>query len=302
MSKIILFYKYVDIQYPKRIAKWQQKICSDLQLKGRVIIAHEGINSTLGGTDQQIERYKRLMEQHELFGSIDFKESAGGADCFPRLSIKVKNEIVRMGVDPAVLTIKQGGQHLMPEKVHELLNKNPEDLVILDTRNRCESDIGAFQGALKADIRYFREFPDYIDKNIDLFKDKQVLMYCTGGVRCERATAYLNVKNVAKKIYQLEGGIHRYIEKYPDGFFRGKNYVFDGRLSVASNEDILSRCALCQKTCDEYNNCLNASCNKHFVCCQGCKQQFHGTCGPACQTLVSQAAVPIRPEFKVVKV
>lgn len=302
MSKIILFYKYVDIEYPKRIAKWQLKICSDLQLKGRVIIAHEGINSTLGGTDQQIERYKRLMEQHELFGAIDFKESAGSADCFPRLSIKVKNEIVRMGVDPAVLTIKQGGQHLPPEKVHELLNKNPEDLVILDTRNMCESDIGAFQGAIKADIKYFREFPEYIDKNIDLFKDKQVLMYCTGGVRCERATAYLNVKNVAKKIYQLEGGIHRYMEKYPDGFFRGKNYVFDGRLSVASNEDILSQCALCQKTCDEYNNCLNASCNKHFVCCQVCKQQFHGTCGLACQTLVSQAAVPIRPEFKVVKV
>src|SRR5436189_74799 len=156
MNKIILFYKYIAIEYPKQIMKWQREICQNLGLMGRILISHEGINGTLGGS--------------------------------------VEN----------------------------------------------------------------------LDENIDTFKDKQVLMYCTGGIRCERASAYLNEKNIAKKVYQMDGGIHRYVEQYPDGFFRGKNYVFDGRVSVRINDDVLGSCAICKTACDDYYNCLNAFCNKHF--------------------------------------
>ena len=185
--------------------------------------------------------------------------------CFPKMEIKVKKEVVHLGIDPEALTINSGGDHLNPDQVHELLKNKPEDLVILDARNDYEWRIGKFENAITPEIKNFRELPEFIDENIDTFKDKQVLMYCTGGIRCERATAYLNEKNVAKKVLQIEGGIVRYCEKYPDGFFRGKNYVFDRRVAVKINDDILTHCDLCNATCDEYTNCINAECNEHYI-------------------------------------
>ena len=121
-------------------------------------------------------------------------------------------------------------------------------------------------------------------------------MYCTGGIRCERATAYLNTKGVAKQIFQLKGGIHRYAEQYPNGFFRGKNYVFDNRITTAVNNDILGACSICTITCDDYINCLNALCNKHFICCLACKEKLNSTCSSQCQ-LLSEKKAPQRPLF-----
>jgi predicted sulfurtransferase len=169
----------------------------------------------------------------------------GDSNYFPRLRIVVRNEVTHLGLDPAIITAKNGGIHLTPEQTHNLLKNAPQDLIIFDARNNYESRIGSFENALKPDIKNFRDLPEYIDNNLDLFKDKEVLMYCTGGIRCERGSAYLKSKNVAKKVYQIEGGIHRYAEKFPDGFFRGKNYVFDGRIAVKVNDDILGSCELC---------------------------------------------------------
>lgn len=302
MGKILLYYKYVTLQYPKRIQKWQQKICLELGLTGRIIIAHEGINGTVGGSEEKIEKYIEIMKKYPPFEDIDFKHSDGGSDCFPRLQIKVKNEIVKLGIDPQKVTVADGGIHLSPTQTHELLKNKPENLIILDTRNNYESAIGAFKDAIKPDINYFRQFPEYIDHNIELFKDKEVLMYCTGGVRCERATAYLQQKKIASTIYQIEGGIHRYIEQYPNGFFEGKNYVFDNRVSVKANETILSRCLLCQKPEDEYANCLNAACNKHFTCCATCNKEYQNTCSKECKELVYLHNAPARPLFTKVKI
>jgi len=300
MSKIILFYKYIDIVYPKQIMKWQQEICKDLQLKGRVLISHEGINGTLGGSVENLDRYKKLMSEHELFGNIDFKESAGGPECFPRLSVKVRTEAVSLGIAYDKLTLRNAGQPLTPQKTHALITEKPEDLIILDARNNYEWAIGKFENAITPNIENFRDLPKYLDENLDQFKDKQVLMYCTGGIRCERASAYLNEKNVAKKVYQMEGGIHRYVEEYPDGFFRGKNYVFDGRISVRVNDDILGSCAICSQPCDDYYNCLNAVCNEHFICCQPCIEKLNKTCSEQCKTLIAENMVNQRPEFNKV--
>lgn len=297
MNKIILFYKYIEIAYPKQIMKWQQQLCQELQLKGRILISHEGINGTLGGSADSLNLYKNHMADHELFGNIDFKESPGGPECFPRLSVKVRNEAVSLGIPYDQLTPRNAGQHLTPTQTHELLTNKPEDLVILDARNNYEWEIGKFENAITPNIENFRDLPHYLDTNIDQFKDKQVLMYCTGGIRCERATAYLNEKNVAKKVYQMDGGIHRYAEQYPDGFFRGKNYVFDGRIAVKINDDILGSCAICRKPCDDYYNCLNAMCNKHFVSCTPCIERLHKTCSEQCQHLIAENKVHERPEF-----
>ena len=286
MGVILLFYKYVQIDNPLEIQAWQKKLCTELGLTGRILLAHEGINGTLGGTKESTDAYVAAMNKHPLFGDIDFKTAEGGAEAFPRCKIVIKKEIVHLGIDPEKLTVRDGGGHLTPEQTHNLLTNPPEDLVILDTRNNYESAVGKFINSITPDIRYFRQFPEYIDKNIDQFKDKTVLMFCTGGVRCERATAVLNVKNVAKKVYQVQGGIHRYVEQYPDGFFRGKNYVFDGRITVKVNDDILSTCLNCSTLSDDYFNCLNALCNKHFISCSVCLSKLGNTCSEKCQNLL----------------
>ncbi|HEB41761.1 MAG TPA: rhodanese-related sulfurtransferase [Candidatus Dependentiae bacterium] len=298
MGNVLLYYKYVMITYPKHIMKWQKTICHDLDLTGRIIISHEGINGTVGGTQTTIERYKTIMRKNSLFSDIDFKESLGGADCFSRLSIIVKDEIVHLGLNPHVITADEGGKQLTPTQAHALIKKQPADLLIFDVRNKVEWKIGHFQQALTADINHFRELPNYIDTHLDQFSDKQVLMYCTGGIRCERASAYLKSKNVAKQVYQLKGGIHRYVEHYPDGFFRGKNYVFDNRISLKVTDEILGSCLLCRTPGDNYTNCLNAACNKHFICCNPCLDRLDNTCSTACYNLVEQNKVNKRPLLK----
>ncbi len=294
MGKIIIFYKYVDINNPHAVVEEQRALCEHLGLKGRVLIAHEGINGTLGGPDEALERYKEYLYSHPLFSGIDFKESIGEADHFPRLQVTAKKEIVCLRRDPQEVSAKDAGRHLSPEEVHALIKSAPQDLVILDTRNNYESRVGAFDNAITPDINYFRELPEYIDKNLDQFKDKQVLMYCTAGVRCERATAYLKKKNVAKEVYHIKGGIHRYIEAFPTGFFKGKNYVFDGRITQKVTDDILASCEHCQKKYDEYSNCINAECNKQIVVCPPCMDIYHNTCSTRCLELVRAHAVNIR--------
>lgn len=297
MGTILLFYKYVNIPQPKRFAKWQKKICEELGLRGRVLIAQEGINGTLGGSTQAIDRYKAIMLADPSFADIDFKENEGSAEHFPRLRIATRATIVNLGIDPRELTAQQGGTHLSPEEVHTLLLNKPDNLIIFDARNEVESAVGKFTDAITPAIKYFRDLPEYIDNNSDLFKDKQVLMYCTGGIRCERASAYLNTKGIAQQVFQLEGGIHRYAEQYPDGFFRGKNYVFDNRIATKVNDDILGSCSICAISCDDYLNCLNALCNKHFICCASCKETLQNTCSVQCKTLVLEKKAPQRPLF-----
>lgn len=295
MAKILLYYKYIFIEYPERVLKWQRKLCTDLELKGRIIIAHEGINGTVGGSPENIELYKIALHKNPLFNDVEFKESQAQEICFPKMRIVVKNEIVNLGLDPEKITAIDGGTHLTPAETHSLIAAQTKDLVILDARNNFESRIGAFKDAIIPDINHFRELPSYIDNNLELFKDKDVLMYCTGGVRCERASTYLKSKGITKNVYQIKGGIHTYAEQFPDGFFRGKNYVFDGRLTMKVNDDILGTCGICSIKYDDYTNCLNASCNKHFICCPECLTQFKNACGKKCMDLIENNEVEKRP-------
>ena len=300
MGKIVLFYKYLTLERPGQIRKWQDELARSLNLTGRIIISTEGINATLGGEADEIDTYVRTLQTDPKwadFADIDFKYSEGDARCFPRLYCQEKREICHLGVDPEELTAADGGTHLTPKEVHELLTENPDDLVILDTRNDYEYAIGKFENAILPPIKNFRDFPAYIEENLDLFKDKRVLMYCTGGVRCERATAVLAVKKVAKEVYQILGGIHRYVEEYPNGFFRGSNYVFDKRVAVKINDDVLGSCRLCAQPCEQYTNCMNAECNMHYIGCNACLDTYENTCSTDCQQLVNDGKVYIRHKF-----
>ena len=296
METIILFYKYTHLENPQAIKEWQLVLCNELGLTGRIVLAHEGINGTLAGHCEAIEEYCARMEAHASFGGIDFKTSPGTKSDFPRLQIKVKEEIVKMGVDPKKITARTGGKHLSPAQANKLIQDAPQELVILDARNNYESRIGAFKGALTPDIKHFRDFPHYVDTNQEQFKDKIVLMYCTGGIRCERASAYVKEVTSAQEVYQIEGGIHRYVEQFPQGFFKGKNYVFDARIASPVSEDILSTCDLCTTSCDTYANCINALCNKHFIVCSSCKDQYKNACSTRCKDGVLSGSLPRRPQ------
>lgn len=291
-GKILLFYKYVPIDSPQEIMAWQRKLCEELGLKGRIILANQGINGTLGGTEEACEHYKKNMDAHPLFGAIDFKESPGDENYFPRLRIVVKNELINF---QQAVDFSKTGTHLTPAEVHELI-KNNKDLIILDGRNYYEARVGKFTGAITPPIDTFREFPQYVKENADIFKNKEVLMYCTGGIRCEPASAYFAAHTKAKKVYQILGGIHRYVEQFPNGFFRGKNYVFDDRVTVRINEDVLATCEKCDVSYDDFTNCYNTQCNKQIIVCQPCLAIHHNTCSTACLETIQTNPKFCRPK------
>ncbi|KAG8595197.1 hypothetical protein GDO81_001445 [Engystomops pustulosus] len=223
-GEVLLYYCYCDVCDPQWICDWQRTLCNLLHLTGKIRIASEGINGTVGGSKVSTKLYIDTMLSHPLFKQMcleDFKRSDGGAHCFPDLRVGVFHEIVPMGVDPQKVSYKETATHLTPEEFHERVeqylsaSQEEKDTILLDCRNFYESRIGQFQNCLAPDIRKFSYFPNYVDQNLEFFKDKTVLMYCTGGIRCERGSAYLRSKAVCKEIYQLKGGIHKYLDQFP---------------------------------------------------------------------------------------
>uniref|UniRef100_H3B2U7 Thiosulfate sulfurtransferase/rhodanese-like domain-containing protein 2 n=1 Tax=Latimeria chalumnae TaxID=7897 RepID=H3B2U7_LATCH len=292
-GEVLLYYCYCEVEDPQSICAWQKALCKKLQLTGKVRIAYEGINGTVGGSKTTTSLYIEAMLFHPLFKNLlcreDFKSSAGGAHCFTDLHVGVFKEIVPMGVDPVNISYKGAGVHLSPEEFHkeveDLLSQRgePQDTILLDCRNFYESKIGKFQCCLAPDIRKFSYFPDYVDQNLELFKDKRVLMYCTGGIRCERGSAYLKSKAVCKEVYQLKGGIHKYLEKFPDGLYRGKLFVFDERYAIAANSDVISKCRYCGALWDQYKLCSTPHCCQLVLTCFQCREKGLTACCPACQ-------------------
>nr|XP_019959354.1 PREDICTED: thiosulfate sulfurtransferase/rhodanese-like domain-containing protein 2 [Paralichthys olivaceus] len=307
-GKVILFYHYCQVEDPQVICAWQKALCEKLHLTGKVRVASEGVNGTVGGTNVATDIYINAMCSHPVFRMEreDFKTSDGGAECFTDLRVGVYKEIVPMGVDPEVISYRLAGIHLEPEEFHKeveaLLVKGDlcTDTVLLDCRNFYESKIGQFTQCLAPNIRKFSYFPDYIDQNLELFRDKKVLMYCTGGIRCERGSAYLRSKDVCKEVYQLKGGIHKYLERFPEGFYRGKLFVFDERYTISSNRDIISDCRYCGSPWDQYKLCSTQFCCQLVLSCPSCRRDGHTSCCPTCQTKgrAQSEASPAAPHQK----
>jgi len=291
MGKIILFYTYTNIDQPHEIQSWQKQLCRDCNVTGRVLIATEGINATLGGTREAIDQYIAHMRESELFSDIVFKESEGSRDHFPRLQVLVRPHLVNLGVSFDEAPLEDRGTHLSPDEAHQfiqerIVNQNDPNSMVFDARNNFESRIGTFENAHTPDIDHFRDLPEYIEQHPEEFHGKDVLMYCTGGIRCERASALLKQKGLARNVYQLAGGIHAYTKRYPNGYFKGKNYVFDGRISVRITDDVLTTCDTCNHTCDMYTNCINAPCNKHMIQCDVCREAYQNACSTECYTII----------------
>lgn len=271
--QILLYYKYIHIENPTKLLKSQKVLCQSLGLKGRVIIAPEGINGTLEGTLENTEKYISEMVKDKRFTDIQFKKSEGTGYAFPKLSIKVRTEIVagHLGKDD-VNPSKVTGKYIYAEELHEWINSKKE-FYIVDMRNDFEQKSGFFEGSVLSGFSEFRDLPKIIPKLRDL-PNKPIVTVCTGGVRCEKASGFL-IENGFKDVYQLYGGIVTYMEKYPNQDFKGKLYVFDQRVVMGFNTDspeheVVGRCMLCQKQNDHYVNCANDLCHLHFIACLNC--------------------------------
>ncbi len=277
MYKIILFYKYLIIDDPELLAEQQRELCERLNLKGRLIVATEGVNGTFEGTVKNIEEYLETMRSDPRFFDVDFKVSTGTGDAFPRLSIKVRTEIVsaHLGGDDVNPT-RVTGKYIYSEELHDWINSGKE-FYIVDMRNDYEHEVGHFAGSILPPLKNFRDLPSSLPTLAHL-KDKTVVTVCTGGVRCEKASGYL-VQNGFNDVYQLYGGIVTYMEKYSNEDFKGALYVFDGRVTMGFNtsddkHEVIGKCWLCQSPTERYLDCayLHCSGKRHFLCCQSCLQ------------------------------
>lgn len=287
MEKVILYYKFVPVSDPETTKLWQRELCERYGLKGRIIISQHGINGTLGGPVDGLKAYVKSMNQ-SLFKKTVFKWSDGSAADFPRLSIKVRKELVAFGA-PDSITVDQngvvgGGKHLKPKEVHDLVQERGEEVVFFDGRNAYEAQIGKFKNTVVPNVRYTREFLDELDDpKYDEIKDKPVVTYCTGGIRCELLSVYMKQKGF-KDVYQIDGGIVKYGETFKDdGLWEGKLYVFDNRMVTGFSDKAkdIGACVHCNGKTSNFENCANVACNDLVLICEDCHKN-NTTCSERC--------------------
>ena len=276
MEKVILYYKFVPVTDPEVTKLWQRELCERHGLTGRIIVSKQGINGTLGGPVDGLKAYVKAMNK-SLFKSTVFKWSDGGADSFPRLSVKVRPELVAFGAPDAIIVdetgVVGGGKHLKPAEVHKLIEEKGDDVVFFDGRNAFEAQIGRFKNTVVPDVRYTREFLDELDDpKYDVIKDKPVVTYCTGGIRCELLSAHMKQKGFTD-VYQIDGGIVKYGEAYrDDGLWEGKLYVFDNRMVTGFSDKAkdIGDCVHCGGKTSNFENCANKVCNDLVLICKDC--------------------------------
>jgi UPF0176 protein len=285
---IILFYKYTTIENPEKLAEWHKDFCKAHSLKGRVIIAREGINATLEGNPIDIDAYSAEFTKDPRFKDVHIKRSEGNGKAFPRMSVKLRKEIVSLhlkneDVDPNQIT----GKHLKPEELYHWIHGGKKDFHIIDMRNDFEQKVGYFAGSVLPGMKRFRDLPKVLHKLFPL-KEKTVVTVCTGGVRCEKASGYL-LKKGFRDVYQLEGGIVSYMEKFKNDDFKGKLYVFDDRITMSFTPDEkrtkVGKCDQCLADTERYVNCSYPPCHVHFMACDSCVKNGEIYCGLRCRIL-----------------
>jgi len=283
--EVLLYYRYVKIEDPESARKEQADFCKKHELLGRILVASEGINGTVSGLAHQTKAYREWMAQHPLFKGIEFKIDQHPGHTFNKLHVRVKNEIVHLGlgnedVDPTIKT----GKYIEPDELRDLLRNGNQDVVLLDARSRYEYEVGKFPNALTLDIENFRELPQQLEA-ISGLKDKTIVTYCTGGIKCEKASALL-LKEGFTNVFQLHGGIVRYGHEAEGENFEGSCYVFDQRVVVPVNRvnpTIIGKCFLCTAPTEKMINCANSVCNRHFLICENCASEMEGCCSEDCR-------------------
>ena len=287
--KVLLFYAFVPLADPTAIKLWQHTLADSLGLRGRILVSGHGINGTLGGDVVELKKYVKGTRKFLPFMAIDFKWSEGNADAegrsadFPRLTVKVRKEVVTFGV-PGEVRVDEtgvigGGTKLSPEALHELAAE--KDLVFFDGRNKVEAEVGRFKGAIVPDVDTTREFIAEIESGkYDHLKDQPVVTYCTGGIRCEVLTPLMKSRGF-QEVYQLDGGIVRYGKTFKDdGLWEGSLYVFDNRKTVTFSDKaaVIGNCHLCGSKTSRIEDCVEDSCLEQLVVCDNCLAEASASC------------------------
>lgn len=275
------FYKYIKIQNPEQFQKEHQGFCNKLGIKGKILISKEGINGTVSGIKEQISKYEKNLNKNILFLDIKFKRNTSNEHPFKKTIVRIRNEIVTSDFN---VDINKKGPYITPKNLKKSLDNN-EDLILLDARNNYESKIGKFKNAITPNIKTFKDFKKIIPQLSNL-KNKKIIMYCTGGVRCEKASALL-MENGFNNVSQIEGGILNYIKQFPNTYFEGRCFVFDDRLSIPTGKNTfdISICELCHSPSGRYINCSNKNCDKLFICCEDCDLEMNHFCSKKCKKL-----------------
>jgi len=281
--KVISFYKYVKIEDPEALMKEHLNWCLENGLKGKVYLAKEGISGSIFGDDELTRKYKNYLKDYKIFEDIWFKETPTDSVAFSKMHVRVKEEIVNSGLRSTKL------EHTAPKLTPEQLLKfyeDKKDFVIVDARNWYESKIGKFKNAITPQITHFREWPKVVE-SLSEYKDKTIVTYCTGGIRCEKASAYMREQGF-KDVYQIDGGILNYILQFPDTYWEGGMFVFDDRrvFEPNTNDELMytANCHFCGKPTSYHINCHNIDCDKIIVSCHDCKVEKEYCCSDECRT------------------
>jgi len=278
--KVILYYGFTPLSDPAAICLWQKTLCESLNLKGRIIISEHGINGTLGGDLKDVKRYIKANKNYAPFKNISYKWSEGTGDDFPRLRVRVRDEIVSFGA-PAELKVDEngvvgGGIHLKPHEVNELVAQRGDDVVFFDGRNAFEAMIGKFKNAVVPDVRTTHDFIAEIESGkYDELKSKPIVTYCTGGIRCEILSSLMKSRGF-EEVYQIDGGIVRYGEEFgDDGLWEGSLYIFDGRMNheFSDHTKVIGTCERCETPTSKFYNCANLACRQLILLCDECATQ-----------------------------
>ncbi len=272
--EIILFYKYVHIESPKKLQKAQMELQNRLGLKGRTLIASEGINATIEGTKENIDLYLQEFLSDPRFTTTHIKRSPGTGKAFAKCFVRIKPEIVSLGLACDIDPNKQTGKRLSPEELHDWIHEGKK-FYIVDMRNAYEHLAGHFKGSVLPAMDNFRELHKFLDSLAHL-KNQTVVTVCTGGVRCEKASGYLLANGFAD-VYQLDGGIVSYMEQFPNEDFLGKLYVFDERMLIGFFTDdpkhqVVGQCIVCSKPCERFTNCIDIDCHRQTIACLECER------------------------------
>ena len=283
--RVLLYYKYVPIEDPVTFAQEHLAACKELGLKGRILVSDEGINGTCSGTIEQTDAYMNMMKADERFADMVYKIDETEGHAFKKMHVRPKKEIVHLGLADDINPNEITGQYLSPKEFFEQMQA--EDTVVIDARNDYEFDLGHFRGAIRPEIRNFRDLPDWMIENKEMFEGKKVLTYCTGGIRCEKFSGWL-VREGFEGVGQLHGGIATYA-KDPEvrgQLWDGQMYVFDERIAVPINQVehvVVGKDHFSGEPCERYVNCANPDCNDKILCSEENEHKYLRSCSDECR-------------------
>lgn len=296
----ISFYQYHRIQDPQQFRDELFIAWDALDVLGRTYVSFEGINAQISVPAPKFDAFRDHLYAIDFLNNIRLNVAVEQDNkSFLKLKIKVREKIVADGLNDDTFDVTNKGVHLGAKDFNEIISR--EDTVLVDMRNHYESEIGHFEGAVTPDVDTFRDSLDIIEQDLKEHKeDKNLVMYCTGGIRCEKASAYFKHKGF-KNVYQLEGGIIEYVrqinEQGLENKFHGKNFVFDHRRAECISEDIIAQCHQCGEPCDTHTNCENAACHLLFIQCDSCKSEMDGCCSDDCKE-VNALPVDVQKELR----